>query len=235
MKKLLVATDFSPNAEHAAKYAYSLAVQLRTDLILCNAFFVPSDAPEAAMVSWPLVEYEELHEGSETELRSLKDELIKNDHQFSFKPAIEIASDTGTIPELLCTIMDEGNTEITVLSTHTKRGLSTLILGNHCRQMIDTAKGMLLLVPPTSKIGAIKKIAFATDFKNPKNDLEIIYKLIQSIRLTNAELLVTHITHESWPETNLRNSLEQFLTEISNKEDIPKIYYRIVRNDKPEK
>jgi len=181
------------------------------------------------------VEYEELHEGSETELRSLKDELIKNDHQFSFKPAIEIASDTGTIPELLCTIMDEGNTEITVLSTHTKRGLSTLILGNHCRQMIDTAKGMLLLVPPTSKIGAIKKIAFATDFKNPKNDLEIIYKLIQSIRLTNAELLVTHITHESWPETNLRNSLEQFLTEISNKADYPKIYYRIVRSDKPEK
>ena len=92
-----------------------------------------------------------------------------------------------------------------------------------------------MLVPSTAKITPIKKVAFATDFKDTEHDLKIIYKLIQTIRPLNAELLITHITHESWPETNLRKSLEQFLTEISNKADYPKIYYRIVRSDKPEK
>jgi nucleotide-binding universal stress UspA family protein len=235
MKSLLVATDFSPGANHAAEYAYRLAAELRRDLVLCNAFFVPSDAPDAAMVAWPLAEYEELNEESEAELKSLKDQLIKNDHNFSFKPGINTIHEAGTIVELLNVIADEGNTELTVLSTHTRSGLSALIMGNHSRQMIDTTKGLLLLVPPTAKVAPIKKIAFATDFSDPENDLKIIYKLIQIIRPLNAELLITHINHEAWPETKWRESLEQFLIEISNKANYPQIFYRIVRSEKAEK
>lgn len=235
MKNLLIATDFSVNANHAAGYGYFLASQLKEDIILCNTFFVPAEAPQSAMIAWPLVEYDELNEASAKELNELRDTLLKNDHDFRFKPAIKCANEPGLLADTLNTFIEEGNIEMTILGTHGNTGLNTLIMGNHSRKMIDAAKGLLMLVPLTAKITPIKKIAFATDFRDPEQDLEIIYKLIQTIRPLNAELLVTHITHESWPETNLRKSLEHFLTEISNKADYPKIYYRIVRSDKPEK
>jgi nucleotide-binding universal stress UspA family protein len=235
MKSLLIATDFSVNAKHAAEYGYFLASQLKEDIILCNTFFVPAEAPAAAMIAWPLIEYDELNEASGNGLKELKDSLLKNDHDFRFKPVIKCANEPGLLADTLNTFIEEGNIEMTILATHGSHGFDALIMGNHSRQMIGAAKGLLMLVPSTAKIAPIKKIAFATDFSDPDNDLEIIYKLIQTIRPLNAELLVTHITKESWPETNLRKSLEQFLTEISNKADYPKIYYRIVRSDKPEK
>lgn len=235
MKSLLIATDFSLNAKHAAEYGYFLASQLKEDIILCNTFFVPAEAPAAEMIAWPLIEYDELNETSGKGLKELKGSLLKNGHNFRFKPVIKCANQSGLLADTLNTFIERGNIEMTILATHGSHGLDGLIMGNHSRKMIGAAKGLLMLVPSTAKIAAIKKIAFATDFSDPDNDLEIIYKLIQTIRPLNAELLVTHITNESWPETHLTKSLEQFLTEISNKADYPKIYYRIVLSDKPEK
>jgi nucleotide-binding universal stress UspA family protein len=235
MKSLLIATDFSVNARHAAEYGYFLASQLKKNIILCNTFLVPAEAPQSAMIAWPLVEYNALNEESAKELKDLKDALLKNHHEFGFKPVIKWANEPGLLADTLNTFIDEGNIEMTILGTHAHNGLDALIMGNHSRKMIDAAKGLLMLVPSSAKISAIEKIAFATDFSDPEQDLEIIYKLIQTIRPLNAELLVTHITNESWPGTKLRKSLEQFLTEISNKADYPKIYYRIVRSDKAEK
>ena len=61
MKNLLIATDFSVNANHAAGYGYFLASQLKEDIILCNTFFLPADVHQSSMIAWHLVEYDELN------------------------------------------------------------------------------------------------------------------------------------------------------------------------------
>ena len=64
MKKILIATDFSANAAHAAKYGYAIASQIKADVVLCNAFIVPAEVPQAGMLVWPQLEYDELVESS---------------------------------------------------------------------------------------------------------------------------------------------------------------------------
>ncbi|HEY2581088.1 MAG TPA: universal stress protein [Mucilaginibacter sp.] len=235
MKTLLVATDFSANAKHAAEYGYSLAAQLKKNLILCNAFSVPAEVPDAGFVSWTASEYDELNKDSEEELKELKDSLIKNDHSFSFKPTISVVNELGSVTDVLNTLVEKGNIEMTVMATHGNGRLGTFLLGNHSRKMIDAAKGLLMLVPVVAAITPIKKIAFATGFTEREKDLQIIKELIEVIRPLNAELLVSHIIDKKWPGEKLRGSLEQFLEEISKKVDYPHIHYRIVRSEKPEK
>ena len=48
MKKILIATDFSANAKHAAEYGYTIASQVKAGIILCNTFIVPAEMPRGA-------------------------------------------------------------------------------------------------------------------------------------------------------------------------------------------
>ncbi|HTE00123.1 MAG TPA: universal stress protein [Mucilaginibacter sp.] len=235
MRPLLVATDFSANAKHAAEYGYHLAVQLKTNLILCNAFIVPAEVPQAGLMTWPVDEYQEINKESAEELSMLKDILQKSDQDFGFKPVINYVNETGELTSVVNELVGHEDVQLIIMGTHGNNGLSTFLLGNHSRKMIDEAKCPLLLIPASAPVAPIKMIAFATDFKHIEKDLENIYKLIELARPLNAELLITHINFQNWPDQELRDTLEQLLVDISNKADFPKIYYRIVKSDQPEK
>jgi nucleotide-binding universal stress UspA family protein len=45
MKKILIATDFSANAKHAAEYGYAIASQLKAGVILCNTSLITGLSP----------------------------------------------------------------------------------------------------------------------------------------------------------------------------------------------
>ena len=60
MKDVLIATDFSENARHAARYGYKLAKQLKVNVVLCNAFVVPAEILQAGAIVWPQYEYDDL-------------------------------------------------------------------------------------------------------------------------------------------------------------------------------
>ena len=238
MKNLLIATDFSANAKHAAEYGYELARQLKTNVILCNAFVVPAEVPQGGVLVWPQYEYEEIFDGSEGALKDLKVHLKvhleKKNKTAGFKPGIRFISDTGTVSGVIKEITDNNDIQLIVMGTHGSGKLETLILGNHSRRMIDEAQYPLLLIPPRSNFSGVKKIAFATDFKELQKDLEAIYSLVPMLKRLNAELLLTHVYDEHRHTPEFKKQLEQFLAEISNKANYPNIYYRILQDDKAE-
>ena len=234
MKNVLITTDFSGNARHAALYGYKLAQQLRANVTLCNAFLVPSEMPEAGMVTWPMYEYDEIAEDNATMLRKLKTELEQSVDSESFKPTVHCRSELGPVITVITDMAASENISLTVMGTHGNNGLSEFVLGNHSRRMINDTTVPLLLVPGRAKAGVIKKIAFATDFKQPKKDLESIYDLIALIRPLNAELLITHIQDEKEADPQLQKQIDTFMTDISNKADYPSIYYRVIKSFKVE-
>jgi len=235
MKTLLVATDFSANARHAAEYGYQLAARLKANIVLCNAFIVPAEVPEAGMVSWPMMEYEEMLKDSEEELKTLRTALQKQNNDTDFKPAVQCENDVGALSSVVNDIVAHQSIQMVVMATHGNNGLSQFLVGNHTRRMINEAICPLLLVPETCEIKPVKKIAFATDFMHREKDLETIYKLIDLIRPLNVELLITHIHGEKEHGPEFKQWLDHFLVELSNKADYPNIYYRVVKNDSPER
>lgn len=235
MKTLLVATDFSTNAKHAADYAYKLAEQLRANLVLCNAFIVPAEVPDAGFVSWPMYEYEEMLRDSEEELKALRTKLEEENPDAIFKPVIRCANDVGTLPDVINEVVEQKHVLLSVIAAHGGNTLSELMVGNHSRRMIEETTIPLLVVPFNAEIKAIKKVAFATDFSEPGKDLQIIYKLINLIRPLNAELLITHIEDAKEQKHDFKKWLDNFLVELANKADYPHIYYRLVKGNTPER
>ncbi len=193
MKKILIATDFSTNAARAAKYGYAIASQVKADVVLCNAFIVPAEVPQAGILVWPQLEYDELLESSASELKQLQKELRKNPSDSSFRPEIICRSEFGGVVDVIKEITGKTDVELIVMGTHGAGKLDTLLIGNHSRRMINNAKGPILLVPASAALKPIKKVAFATDLKDPEKDLKAIYDLIPFLKQLNPKLLLTHI------------------------------------------
>jgi nucleotide-binding universal stress UspA family protein len=125
--------------------------------------------------------------------------------------------------------------QMIVMGTHGKGKLDTLLLGNHSRSMIDETKHPLLLVPSGIAIQPIKKIAFATDLKEPEKDLKAIAELIPVLKKLQAELLLTHIYNGDDPTFSFKKYVEHSLAELSNKTGYSEIHYRIIKSDNTER
>jgi|SRR6185503_14064658 len=232
MKTLLIPTDFSATSKHAAEYGYKLAKQIKANVVLCNSVIVPAEIPQAGLVVWPIEEYDTLIENSTDELKKLKSSLTKDSEGFT--PAISYVNNAGIVTDVVSDICATMNIDLIVMGTHGSTGLTSFFLGNHSRSMIKYATRALLLVPPTTLFKPVKKIAFATDFNHPEDDLKSIYRLIPIAKLLNAEILVTHIYNENQQNVHFKKWLDEFLTDLSNKADYPHIYYRLVKNTNAE-
>ncbi len=233
MKKFLFPTDFSANAKHALDYGYSLAKQVKANIIICNAVTEPAEVPQAGLVSWPLEESELLLEGSSHELRLLREHLEGKEETISFKPIITCRNEAGTVIDMVDHLGHDLDIGLVIVGTHGSSGLTTLLLGNHSRQMIDEITRPLLLVPPAAVIAPVKKIAFATDFTNPTQDLEYIHTLITLAKPLNAEILLTYIYEEDFRNSPFQHLIDRFMVMIADNANYPNIYYREVKSDHP--
>ena len=234
MKTLLFSTDFSDNAKHAAEYGYSLAKQIKANIVLCNAVTVPAEMPQAGVVVWPMEESEVLLDDSTNELQRLKAHLEQNDHSISFRPAVSYANGAGTLTDVIEHITANRQVDLVVMGTHASDSLSTFLLGDHSKKMIDSTTQPLLLIPPEAAFAPIKKIAFATDFKQLEVDMAAIYTLIPIARALNAEILLTNVYDEKNHSHEFQHLINSFLLELSNKADYPHIYYRLIKNGRTE-
>jgi nucleotide-binding universal stress UspA family protein len=235
MKKILIATDFSANAAHAAEYGYAIASKVKADVVLCNAFIVPAEVPQAGTLVWPQFEYDELLNSSTSELKQLKEQLKHNHGDGSFEPHVTCTSEVGAATDMITEITGKTDIELTVMGTHGAGKLNTFLVGNHSRRMINETKGPLLLVPGSATVKPIKKVAFATDLEHPERDLKAIYALIPLLKKLNAELLLTHIYNGDDPTYKFKQHIQQLLVELSNKANYPNIFYRIVNSNKAER
>ena len=229
MKTLLLSTDFSASGNHAVEYGYHIASCIKADVVLCSVFLVPSEVPQAGMVVWPLANYNVLLKDNIDELNHLKNHLASKSYGTDFKPKIDVVNETGQVEEVIRNIIGLNSIDMVVAGTH-RTGLSTLLTGNHAKKLIDFVDRPLLLVPPHAKIKAPRKLAFATDFKRPEHDLELLHSLIPFAKALAAEIYITHVYNEKNHKDNFKVWFSQFLTELAKKADYPFIYSKVINS-----
>lgn len=216
MKTVITLTDFSPNATHAAHVALKLAMSLKADLLLCNAYIMPAEIPSPYTIAWPFEEYEMLNEESTAMLTLLKSQLetwqeTLNTHE-EFNTRITVNSSFGDLCSVIKFLSSANDVAVVVAGMHDKDGLTTVLQGNQIKRMIDNINLPLLLIPPAAVFDHIKRIAFATDLTSVKDDIEALSLLNKLIRPLDAEILLTTIDNKD----NYHVINEQFMQEILN-------------------
>ncbi|MDB5012429.1 MAG: universal stress protein UspE, partial [Daejeonella sp.] len=214
MKTILIATDFSEGATHAVNYGYQLALQIKANIVLCNAVTVPAEMPQAGLSVWPSESYESLLQASIDDLDQLKSDLESFNVPTDFRPYISCVNNEGTIQAVVRSLTATQTIDLIIMGTHGSKGLNSFMLGNHTRSMIDDAKQPILFIPPTAKIKKVKKIAFAADFKHPEEDLVSFYAVLSLAKLLDAEIMLTHIYNENHNSSDFHDWAKQSLIEL---------------------
>ena len=230
MKTILIPTDFSPNADHAAVYAFELGKHMKAGLKLCNAIMVPAAARMSPQVAWPLMDLTTLKKDADHELKKLSKKLQKPAKDAGASPQeyppLEVLAEVGTVPEVIKMLAEKEEINLVVMGTSGASGLNKLFLGSTSRDLIASATLPVLLIPPGTDFKPLKRIAFATDLT--EGDLALIHSLALFARPFNAEILIVHISKDE-PEAD-QKKIDDFLNEVTCKAHYHKIYYRHVKD-----
>jgi len=214
---------------HAARYALHLAQKIKANVLLFNAFLVPSDVAIAAgQIAWPVNEYEAIKEDAEHSLKALcetlEQELKSKNTQGAALPAIswqcEEAPVAATLPLL------EKNPELILLvaATHGADVIQTFVLGNNCRQLIDATRLPLLLVPDNAPVADLEKLVFATDLDS--GDIVYINALTHLAEAFSAYITIVNVDPEVPSDSEHNQRVNAFMQEMVLKIGYRHINYR---------
>lgn len=229
MKTLLIATDFSVNARHIAIYGYRLAKQVRANIVLCHALNLPSECLPTTIVAWPPNVYNDLIQDGKQALEELKARLIADGDIQGYQPEIACIQEAGFVADVLNTAAETHKADLILIGMHSKDALSTFMLGNHTRQMIEASVRPLLLVPQVWTARPVKRIGLSLELIQDE-DNHLIRRLIAFAKLLDAEVVLTHIYpkgNEPGPKLIPTDLIGNLSTEL----DYHKITFKPVKSE----
>jgi len=159
LKNILFATDFSPASEAALPYAIGLAKQHGAKVHGLHVRF-PATYPIVGPEGLPQV-IEAAEEQAEFEAQQLHEALADVPH--------EVTVTEGDLWPIIQETVDHEKTDLIVMGTHGRTGVSRALLGSAAEEIFRKASCPVLTVGPfvsqnTKRCLEMKEILYATDF-----------------------------------------------------------------------
>ena len=180
MTRILIPTDFSDNAMHAAEYAVKLFGAQGNTFILLHTYLDLSLA-DPVMPSATL----ELTKISEEGLQEFADRLVHRTGAEHVKRGVVY----GPLPGMLNEMAESTGAEVVVMGKHGKTGTS--FFGSNTLSVIQRSKFPVLAVPESAPLKKVERILLADDYDDilPRH-----LGMLRHIATTNTtEVLVGHV------------------------------------------
>jgi len=188
MKKIIVATDFSPIAFNAAKYAAYMATAINADLILLHVYAIPAVYNEMPTA----VNTEEMRLLAEEKMNELTAQL-KAETKGWVQAQTEIRM--GSFYQQLKYVCECLQPYAVVMGNRSTTTKERLLFGSHAVYAMKHLPWPLITVPPTATFLAVRKIGLVCDLEKATDDSPIdeIKKMVHDFK---AELHVLNIGKE---------------------------------------
>ena len=189
MKSILVPTDFSESAQHALKFAFLLGENVSVKIFVFNwtEILIPTSTPQHMYKEL----YEEQKQVKYTQLKSDTDQLLAKINVSNQSLNIEyVIGDGSGLEEALLKSVTDNNIDVVVMGTLGASGLTKLFVGSNTAKIIEKAQVPVIAVPANLQFGPIKKIGYASDLNDVKNE---IGELVQFAQLFNASIEIFHV------------------------------------------
>ncbi|MGE3541703.1 MAG: universal stress protein [Candidatus Tectimicrobiota bacterium] len=133
--RLLVPTDFSTHAAHAVVQACALAAQDKAQVLLVHV--IPTTELDPTMLAWWQQHAQEVQAAAAQQLRRLAAEQAV---------PVETLVIWGHPPSEICRLARERASDLIVMSTHGRTGLSHVLLGSVAERVVRHAPCAVLIV-----------------------------------------------------------------------------------------
>ncbi|CAN5918953.1 hypothetical protein BH24BAC1_BH24BAC1_17490 [soil metagenome] len=180
MRKILVPTDFSPNALAAFCYAVPFAAQFNADLVVAHVISRPT-----LPANTPLEVYETVMEGEKQlaweqmqQQVALKKEALPDDHEVRVIPVVI----SNTFVKGVNQLVAQENAGLIIMGTKGATGLKRLFVGSNTTDLIEHTPVPLLAIPEKAKYRGMKKILVALNLKHWKGTepLQLLRRIVQA-------------------------------------------------------
>jgi len=195
MKNILILTDFSDNATHAAKWAAILNERLQGDIMLYNSFYNHPVTPTYAGGSLIVEELILRREESLTKLEHLSTQLkhiAETRSDGCNKPKIDFKNGKGRIGETISAILYEKNIAFIIMGASLSSGVAHTFFGYDTMEVINHADCPVIIIPQSADLKMVKKLTVATGFEIA--DINAIDHLVKLAGQLSLELEIVHVS-----------------------------------------
>ena len=163
MKKILVPTDRSSNANHALTYALNLFSGEEIEFVLFQSFDVPAYTADMPMPI-DVVGANELEKVLKQDVAQLNDKHVNDSFKFSARVA------QGSLTVNVESLVDELAIDLVVMGTKRATGLAAAVIGSNTADVVEVVSCPVLVVPDNADASSLpKQVLFATDNKSLSN------------------------------------------------------------------
>lgn len=216
--KILFPTDFSENAEIAAKFAIDIAKRTNGSILAFHAYDVPYS--ERSMTT--------------SLLHEMKD--IANQHMREFEAAVLASSGVeyttqvslGNPIRMSKELSEKMKIDLVVLGTKGASGIEELLIGSNAASVIQNIDFPVLVIPPKSEVKDINNIVLATDLDLHQKERPLL-RLKAFANIYGATINILHFQDDHKVKEGSREFLEKHLGDVphsyavlSKKDDLDK-------------
>jgi nucleotide-binding universal stress UspA family protein len=189
MKNILVLSDFSANARHAAQAAIMIAKHLHANILLFNAAMAkpayaggPTFAEEVIFIEQDCDKLKDI-------ARQIEDSLEKDEK--NWKPSVHYEVRLSSLSSGIKSVSAEKTIEMIVMGAREGSSMDHFLAGSDTFSVIDHADRPVLVIPYGVDINDLKKVVFATNFA--AHDMSAINYLLKLRSTFKFHLEIVHI------------------------------------------
>ena len=221
MKTVLVLTDFSKKAEHAAEMAIKIAVTANAKVQLHSTFHAPQVFPSDAGATPFFEDYTAEEEAANDKLKEFEERLKKKLGNETL-PRITCTSTPGNLVDTI----ENLDPWLMVMGGKSRASaLSEFVFGSNTSAIMDKASCPVLIVPEKAELNPFKKIVFASALGPAEKDAMSFVEEFGSI--LNAQITVLHVTDKQVGEENHDEQSINYTSVVSGNQ--PAVRYTDVR------
>jgi len=239
MRKILIPTDFSENANNAIKYALELFKYNISEYYIMHAFQDEIHVDNNMLTRDNL---EEITRVISEKSREKLEHTLKQIHELSPNPrhAYKIIASNNMLVDEADKIVDEKEIDIIVTGTRGKTNDRELTFGSNTLQILRYVQCPVLAIPENYKYTQPKRILFPTDYMIPfsRRELKLLCELAVPYRAKIDMLYISTSDKLSLRQENNRDFVKEELCKnqikfktVNNKNITNAIYTYIKENN----
>lgn len=170
MLKILVPTDYSPQAKNACLYAYEFARYTNSSLVLYHAMPLPIPVTDIPFENYYLDEEEEKH----LLLSSFKELVLSHNLDPEMVETMAAVSANNQIASGIQEAFETHECDMVIMGTHGASGLREIFLGSNTARLISQARIPIIAIPEHYRFEPIYHLIYASDLVNLEEELDIM-------------------------------------------------------------
>jgi nucleotide-binding universal stress UspA family protein len=231
MKKILIPTDFSKEANSAASLACDVAKKFNAELVFLHSIEVTSsESINASGAPSNFDSYADsmlVHESIERAKEEM-DKLVKKPmfKDFKVSQVIKIGSPFSHIYEAV-----EDGTEFIIMGTKGASGLSEVLIGSNTEKVVRRAKCPVLSVKAETNQTVFESIVLATDMNGHEDKLIACLNKLQSVFDSKIHMVWINTPNNFKPDRVTKTMLRDYAKKYELKNVDVNVYNDVIEED----